>query len=419
MIPPILRPLATRPVALLWGGLAMSAIGDQLFLVVLGWLAVGAFGTNAGLLTAIQAAVMLTTALLAGRLADSFSHQAAMIGADLLRALVLGLMVITWLSLGAPPPWILVACVLALAVGNALFRPALMALVPQIAPQSMLPATNALIDTTERIARLLGPGLIGVAAATLPLVHFVTIDVATFLISATAVTLAVARHPKGRLSVPVRLGVWDGLTRGFIAVRRDRLLGFVLAVTGVINGAWYTTFFIGLPLLLVERGVPGGIAAFGSVISAYGLTNLASTLVVGNRPMSRHPGRMIFGGNLFLAVGILLLGLAGWVLPPPYILSGLIGAALVSAIGGPMQDITVATRRQTLLANADIAAGTRAFVVMNQAGLLIGMLISPLLFATIGVAPAIMVCGASVLLVCLAGLRRFAAENAPPNGAKV
>src|SRR3712207_5491034 len=35
--PRLLRPLRTPAVALLWGGLAASAIGDQLFAVVLSW----------------------------------------------------------------------------------------------------------------------------------------------------------------------------------------------------------------------------------------------------------------------------------------------------------------------------------------------------------------------------------------------
>ena len=409
-MPPILRPLATRQVALLWAGLAMSAIGDQLFLVVLGWVAVEQFGTNAGLLTALQAGVMLATALLAGRMADAMSHRQAMISADVLRACVLGMLVVVWLVAGHATGVMLVASVLALAVGNALFRPALMAVVPAIAPESMLPATNALIDTTERIARLLGPGLIGIAAATLPLVHFVTIDVATFAISALAVTASVTSRAMSAPHSP-QSGVWTSLTRGFVAVRRDALLGFVLAVSGVINGAWYAAYFLGLPLMLVEGGVTNGIAAFGTVISAYGLTNLATTLIVGNRPISRRPARMIFGGNLFLGVGVLLLGLAGLLLPASFLLPGFVGAALVSAIGGPMQDITVATRRQTVLGMTDIAAGTRAFVVVNQAGLLLGLLASPVLFSTLGVAATVVACGLAVLAVCAAGLWRFSAEQ--------
>ncbi len=334
-----------------------------------------------------------------------------MVGADLMRATILGLMVVLWLGAGQPSPIMLVASVLALAIGNALFRPALMAVVPTIAPVSMLPATNALIDTTERMARLLGPGLIGVAASSLPLVHFVTIDTISFLISALAVICALP--PDRSAVVPVRQSILAGLSRGFIAVRRDPLLGFVLSVTGIINGAWYAAYFIGLPLMLVQGGVPGGIAAFGTVISAYGLTNLITTLIVGNRPISRRPGRMIFGGNLCLGIGTLLLGLCGVVLPHSWLLAGLVTSALVSAVGGPMQDITVATRRQVVLANSDIAAGTRAFVVASQAGLLIGMIASPLCFKLFGVAPTVMIAGACVLAVSTIGLRRFAAVTTP------
>jgi len=129
--------------------------------------------------------------------------------------------------------------------------------------------------------------------------------------------------------------------------------------------------------------------------------------VVGNRPMSRHPGRMIFGGNIIFGTGVLLLGLAGLLLPTPLMLAGLMGAAMVSAIGGPMHDITNATLRQTVLGAADIAAGARAFLVMTQLGLLIGLLISPLLFREIGVAGTVILGGFVVIFVSFAGLFRF------------
>lgn len=67
-------PLASSPVALLLGGLALSAIGNQLYLVVLGWMAVEIFVTRAGLVVALQAGVMLITALLAGRMSDAMSN---------------------------------------------------------------------------------------------------------------------------------------------------------------------------------------------------------------------------------------------------------------------------------------------------------------------------------------------------------
>ena len=59
----LLRPLRDVPIALLWGGLATSAVGDQLYAVVLSWIAVAAFGAAAGYLTALQAAIVLLTGM--------------------------------------------------------------------------------------------------------------------------------------------------------------------------------------------------------------------------------------------------------------------------------------------------------------------------------------------------------------------
>jgi hypothetical protein len=55
----LLRPLRDAPIALLWGGLATSAVGDQLYAVVLSWIAVAVFGAAAGYL--------IPTALIADR----------------------------------------------------------------------------------------------------------------------------------------------------------------------------------------------------------------------------------------------------------------------------------------------------------------------------------------------------------------
>jgi len=55
-LPRIARALTLPAVALLWGGLATSSVGDQLFTVVLNWVAVERLGTAAGYLSARVAA---------------------------------------------------------------------------------------------------------------------------------------------------------------------------------------------------------------------------------------------------------------------------------------------------------------------------------------------------------------------------
>ena len=278
---------------------------------------------------------------------------------------------------------------LVLAAGQAVFRPALQATVPALAgDSSLLPAANALLDTTERIARLLGPGLVGMASGFFPLVHFVSVNVATFLASALAVFSITRLRRLPHLVPAMRTGLLANVVHGFMTVRRHKVLGFVLTVNGAVNGAWFASYFLGLPLMLGRGGE--GLSAYGTVISTYGALNLLSTLVVGSRGAARRPARMIFGGNCFGGVGTALLGVAGWLAPPGWLLPALMGAAAVSAIGGPMQDITVATLRQTVLPRHDLPAAVRAFMVVNNGGALVALLAAPRVFDTIGVAPAVM-----------------------------
>lgn len=394
---PLVRALRERPIALLWAGLATSAIGDQLFVVVLGWVGTGLFGRNAGYLGALQGMVVLSVALFSGPFADRVAPRGAMITADVVRAAMLMLVVALWLRSGAPSGAMLIAAVVVLGTAYAFFRPALQASLPSLAASpASLPAVNALLDTTERIARLLGPGIIGLLAAAIPLVHFVTLDALSFLASAVAVlgtmryrSVQHARPPRGRLIAV--------LGHGFRAMLRIPLFRKLLFAAGLINGVWYGVYFVAIPLLLRQDGAP--LSAYATVISAYGAANLAGTLVIGSRPLSRRPAMMIFGGNIVLGGFMALIGFAGllpvswhgWLIPL---------LAACSAIGGPMQDITFATMRQTVLERHELAAAVRAYMVVNNLGLLVTLLLAPWAFAAMGIAWAIV--AASLVLTVVA-----------------
>jgi hypothetical protein len=72
-----------------------------------------------------------------------------------------------------------------------------------------------------------------------------------------------------------------------------------------------------------------------------------------------------------------------------------------------MQDIPVAVLRQTELPRAELPAAMRAFLVVNNAGTLLAMLIAPALFATWPGAVVIALCGGVIVAIGLAGLSRF------------
>ncbi len=416
----LLRPLRDAPIALLWGGLATSAVGDQLYTVVLSGIAVGGFGAAAGYLTALQAAIVLLTALGSGHWADRRAHRSVMIGADLSRAAALLVVVVAWLAGGQPAAWSLVLAVLVLAAGQALFRPALQATLPVlVADRTLLPAANGLLDSTDRIARLVGPSLVALLAVWLPLAQFLTLDAATFVVSATAIGLIGRLRPLPRVLPDAGGSFAAAIARGFRAMRGHALLGYVMGSTFVINGTWYAAMFLGLPLAIEHLGVRGpggsGLGAYGLVIFAYGCTNLLSTVVVGNRTLPLRPGRLMFSGNMTVGAGILLLGVVmALPVPPTARLPCLMAASAMAGIGGPMSDITIATLRQTLLATVDMAAAMRAYMVMNNLGLLTGMLLAPALFHSVGIAGTVALCGAAILLTGMTGMLRHGGVRLAP-----
>jgi hypothetical protein len=185
------------------------------------------------------------------------------------------------------------------------------------------------------------------------------------------------------------------------------LLGYALATGGLLNGTWYAVFFLGLPLMIAHHatGQPGasGLSSYGLVLSAYGCTNLAATVVFGSRMLSARPQYQMFGGNLVVGVGLALLGLAS-LLPSAWLLPGLVMAAAVGAVGGPMKDIPLAVLRQTRLRPADMAAGMRAYMAASSAGTLLAMLLTPSAIALAGVVPVIVACGVTYLVVGAVGL---------------
>jgi MFS transporter, DHA3 family, macrolide efflux protein len=409
----ILLPLRGRSMALLWGGLSFSAVGDQLYAVALTWIAVGALGSNAGYLGALQAFIGLLAVLFIGVWADRWEQLRGMIAADLASAAVLLAVVAAALVSGQPGVTGLVCAIVVLALGQAVFRPALQSVLPSVVEDTrLLPAANGLLDATGRIARLLGPGLVAVLVSAVPVIHFLTIDAATFLASATALLLI--RHRRAALPAPYRIArepIWHGVVRGYRATARHRLLGYYLTVSGPLNGAWYAVFYLCLPLMIAHSagGASGqtGLGSYGLILSAYGCGNLASTVFFGGRTLPARPQFQMLGGNIQGGCGVLLLAAAN-ALPVEWRLAGFAAASALTAMGGPMQDIPTAVLRQTRLAPADRAAAMRAYMAMVFLGILVAMLLIPAAIGFIGITPVVVACGAVYLGVAALGLARFA-----------
>ncbi len=413
----ILSPLRHSAIARVWSALAFSALGDELYAVAIGWIAVGVLGESAGYLSAGRAAVVLLTAIFGGGLADGWNRQRTMVAADLLRAAALAALVGTWAATGQPSPILLALAVILLAACEAFFEPALQTILPALSPKpDMLVAINGLFDATDRLARLLGPSLIAVIGALVAPMHFLTLDAVSFAISSIAVaTLRVPTHIEA-VHAPDATGWRASATRGFTAMRRDPLLGYLLSISGILNGAWYAVFYLAVPLIIAQQGLGGGgsagLSVYGLVIACYGCSNLAANLIVGSRPLPGRPARLIFSGISLTGTGILLIGVICLLpLQPTTRVIALAIASALSGFGGPLQDITSVTLRQMLIPPPDMAAAMRARMTIVYSGMLIAMLIAPTACAWFG-APSVTVFSGIVYLgVAAIGFIRFVIRN--------
>ncbi|MDA8049100.1 MAG: hypothetical protein M0002_03695 [Rhodospirillales bacterium] len=171
---------------------------------------------------------------------------------------------------------------------------------------------------------------------------------------------------------------------------------------------------VGADAFLLERvHNPGGGGADDLVISAYGCTNLAATLVIGGWPTPANPGRRVFAGHVVLGSATMLIALvAATPLPPAPAVAGFAAAAARGAIGGPLHDIPIAVLRQTDLPRAEVPAAMRAHLATINLGALITMLAAPAFYAAMPLPVVMAGAAASILAIGVVGMARFAAPRA-------
>ena len=367
----LFRPLLQRPVALLWGGLALSSIGDELFAIAIAWMAVQIAGTDASWLSALRGAAALTGALLGGIWAERWDHRRTMIGADLARAGLALIPVLAW-GLGIMSLWMLAVPLMLMMIVNSLFEPALRASLPRIAAApDQLQSVNALFDAIIRVARVIGPMLAAAITLLIPIEHLFTLNSITFLISAWAVMKLGKALPRQPVKATSRRA---GFTAGWRSLAGRSQMQAVYVCAGLGNVAWSVGISIGMALAVVKYDIQGfgvqGFAAYGLIMGAYGAGNLISIFVVGNLQIRRLYHGFTFG-SVVNGLGIAIIGAAVLYLPPEHVLTGMMVGASLAALGGPLIDISFILLIQTRFRQSEIAGLARLRFAALGASILI------------------------------------------------
>src|SRR5207244_941674 len=168
--------------------------------------------------------------VLLGPVVDRFSRKGLMIASDVGRLAVFAALPFTSSAAST------VALAAVAGIGNAFFRPAVLAGLPNLVDDEDLPAANALLQLVEWTTTAAGPIAGGalVAAAGPHLAYWVnagTFAFSALLVAAIPAALLQSDRPLGR-------GHWADLSEGYRAVRSSRALMCVLV-------AWSTAAFFG------------------------------------------------------------------------------------------------------------------------------------------------------------------------------
>ncbi|HEX3266690.1 MAG TPA: MFS transporter [Gaiellaceae bacterium] len=303
----LLAPLRHRDFRILWAGMAVSLLGDGIFLIAIAWETYALWNAPAAL-SIVGIAMTVPTVvflLVGGVLSDRHDRRRLMLAADAVRAASVACLAVLVFA-GALRLWELVVLVALYGAGTAFFTPAFEAIVPDLLPTQDLAAANSLDQFVRPIAlRLAGPLLGGLLVAAGAGLAF-AVDAASFAASGIAVLAMRSTRPATTApSVSHAGAVREGLA--FIR-RRVWLWGTLVAAA-----AAYLVFLgpseVLLPYL-VKNELHASAGTLGLVFAAGGLGAVGAALWMGHRGHPRRDVTVMYGTWTVATLAVAGYGLA-------------------------------------------------------------------------------------------------------------
>lgn len=153
----------------------------------------GGDATDLGLILAARLLSGTLLMLIGGVWADRLPRKWIMIGADSFRALIALVLVVV--SANDMPLWAIGLLVFLMGAGDAFGQPAGTAIVPSLLPDHLLPVGNVAKGIVGKIGTIVGPGVGGIAVATIGADLTFAVTAAAFLIG-TSLLLKIKEAPR-------------------------------------------------------------------------------------------------------------------------------------------------------------------------------------------------------------------------------
>jgi DHA3 family tetracycline resistance protein-like MFS transporter len=295
-----------REPRLLIAGQTVSNFGDGVAQVALILLVLDTTHSVAKLawFAAARMIPLVAFLLVGGAIVDRFSRRILLLVSDVVRA-VSTAAVVALIVAGDLRFWELLVFAVVFGAFDAVFFPAMSALTPEIVPEDLLPAMNAVRPLADNLAgSTVGPavgGVLSVVSASLA----IGVDCATFVVSAAAL-LMMRPTPK-----PERSGsssIMEDIREGIQYARRTLWFWTSSFSAGVLNAFLFTPMLVLIPFFL-RHDLHLGKADVGFALAASGVTGAFAALVTANLPTPRRRVRMMWlywtiGGLSALVMGV-------------------------------------------------------------------------------------------------------------------
>lgn len=380
-------PLRVATFRALWLAQLGSMVGTWMQTVGAQWLLIDEPNAPT-LVSLVQTASLLPILLLAlpaGVLADSFDRRRLLIGVQL-GTLVVGVVLTATTALGDISPPVLLALTFLLGCGQAMSMPPWQALIPDIVPTAQVRSAAALGAVSMNIARAVGPALAGLLITQVDVAVVFALNTSTYAVLA----LVLLRWgPSGGVSGDVPERFVPALRAGARYVRHSRVVRRMLLRSAlfVLPGS---ALWALLPIVAAGR-LGLGSGGYGLLLAALGIGAVAGAVVL-PRIVARVPvSVMVFAASVVFSlaqVGVVLVD----DVVPAFLLLLPAGAAWLAVLS------TIGAATQVFLPGWVRARGLSIAQLVFMGGQAIGALIWGVVANSAGVAPALVVASAVMVL---------------------
>jgi CRP-like cAMP-binding protein/predicted MFS family arabinose efflux permease len=351
-------------------GFAISSVGDWIYgvsLVVVVYDRTHSAGWVAAV-TITRLIPYVAFGAFGGVLADRYERRSLMLVCDLARAALMIILAILVTALDSLWPLIVIAFLTSAA--STPYQPAMYAMTPAIVGEQDLAAANAVSNSVEHIAILLGPAIGGILLLLGPPAVAFALNGMSFLISGACVWAIATRSSGSKAEEEEEAGLKQRLVQGFRAILDSNEVSMLVLLLGV--GTFVYGQQVVMLVLISKKLIATGSEGVGFLNAAVGFGGVVIAGFSNRMARATHPALLFAAGVLATGVPLALVAFA----TVPVVAYALMA---VTGAGSILLEVTGLTMLQRSLSNEVMG---RVFGVMTSlfvGSLLLGSLVTPML----------------------------------------